>query len=234
MFQIGSHYNCYKLFGFDILYDEDLKPWLIEVNNIPSLFTNPVDSHVNRPMVREMFNIAGFHVPSNIACKHNKAVVRTLQLEQFGIRNISYDEQLYSKRKLDEEVVKEKNCGSDDDILASLTPADVRSLIKAEEELNQTKHWSRLVPSSDPPDHHPRSYQDCLLQAWESRYGGTKERREEGRDMLRKMCSDKYHLKVQRSKGSRTVSKQDKQTENTEENFDKRDWLRIGMFQKFQ
>ena len=46
--KIGSHYNCYKLFGFDVMFDDKLKPWLIEVNNIPSLFTNTVDCAVNR------------------------------------------------------------------------------------------------------------------------------------------------------------------------------------------
>ena len=50
--KIGSHYNCYKLFGFDVMFDDNFKPWLIEVNNIPSLFNNTIDSFVNRPMVQ--------------------------------------------------------------------------------------------------------------------------------------------------------------------------------------
>ena len=51
--------NCFKLFGFDIFLDSDLKPWLLEVNNIPSLHINTIDAFVNRPMVAEMFNIVG-------------------------------------------------------------------------------------------------------------------------------------------------------------------------------
>ena len=45
----------------DIFLDDTLKPWLLELNNFPSLEKHSLDRWVNDPMIAEMFNIAGFH-----------------------------------------------------------------------------------------------------------------------------------------------------------------------------
>lgn len=55
-----SRNNCFDLFGFDILLDSNLKPWLLEVNLSPSLATeSPLDLNIKGHLVAELFNIIG-------------------------------------------------------------------------------------------------------------------------------------------------------------------------------
>lgn len=64
----SSFYNNFNLLGLDIFIDSELKPHLLEVNTIPSLFINQVskdiDTQLKAPLIAEVFNICGHHVSS--------------------------------------------------------------------------------------------------------------------------------------------------------------------------
>ena len=52
--------NCFEIFGFDILLDSDLKPWLIEVNLSPSLATDaPLDLKIKANLITDTLNMCG-------------------------------------------------------------------------------------------------------------------------------------------------------------------------------
>jgi len=52
--------NCFELFGFDVLLDEELRPWLIEVNLSPSLVCeSPLDQQIKSNLVADMFTLIG-------------------------------------------------------------------------------------------------------------------------------------------------------------------------------
>ena len=49
---------CFEILGFDVLIDEKLKPWLIEINHTPSFATDtPLDFKIKKDVVADTMSI---------------------------------------------------------------------------------------------------------------------------------------------------------------------------------
>jgi hypothetical protein len=67
--QHGGDGKCYELWGFDLLLDDQLKAWVIEVNTSPSLNSaSPLDSRIKGQLLVDLLNLVGI-VPVNRACR---------------------------------------------------------------------------------------------------------------------------------------------------------------------
>jgi len=53
--------NCgFEIYGFDILIDDKLKPWLVEVNVCPSLSSSsPMDRKIKHMLLTDTLNTIG-------------------------------------------------------------------------------------------------------------------------------------------------------------------------------
>ena len=52
----NEHINsmCFEILGFDVLIDEKLKPWLIEINHAPSFATDtPFDFKIKKDVIAD-------------------------------------------------------------------------------------------------------------------------------------------------------------------------------------
>ena len=50
---------CFELFGFDILLDENYKPWLLEVNHAPSFEADtPLDHQIKYNLILDTLILA--------------------------------------------------------------------------------------------------------------------------------------------------------------------------------
>lgn len=55
-----SRNNCFEIYGFDILLDQQLRPWILEVNVLPSLSSSSnFDKRVKTMLVCDALTLVG-------------------------------------------------------------------------------------------------------------------------------------------------------------------------------
>ncbi|XP_023340842.1 tubulin polyglutamylase TTLL4 isoform X2 [Eurytemora carolleeae] len=106
-----SFYNNYNLLGLDIFIDENMRPNLLEVNTIPSLFINSIskdiDTNIKGPLVAETLNICGHHISSSVGVKYKQEIINK-HLTDSSTKNIGFDHRLYVKTLNAEERKKQE------------------------------------------------------------------------------------------------------------------------------
>ncbi len=69
----------HELFGFDVILDQTLKPWIVEVNISPSLHsTSPLDVNIKGRMIADLLNLAGYRLPNP------KDVKKSLNIKRYA------------------------------------------------------------------------------------------------------------------------------------------------------
>merc|ERR1711915_778939 len=107
---------------------------------------------------------------------------------------------LYSKANTVDQIEKEKIYTESiiedtSEVIDTLTPHDLRVLIKSEEELSQTKDFERIFPHKEYDDFLSfldlHLYNDLLLTTWEK----AKDSGAADIKWLKELCKDEFHLK---------------------------------------
>lgn len=196
---LRTPYSCHELFGFDIMLDEKLKPWILEVNISPSLHSNTaLDVSVKGQMIRDLLNLAGFRIPSkeDVVAPCSSASSSTSSLcgrsRERSKPDMSADEKVKRAFYLTQHY-------ADQDFLSTaldvLTPEDVRVLAESEDELTRAGEFQRIFPSPSSSRYMrffecPR-YLNILLNQWEQKHWND---RTKGISLLRTFCQKGVHL----------------------------------------
>eukprot|EP01028_Stygiella_incarcerata_P011758 TRINITY_DN682_c0_g1_i1.p1 TRINITY_DN682_c0_g1~~TRINITY_DN682_c0_g1_i1.p1 ORF type:complete len:743 (-),score=169.19 TRINITY_DN682_c0_g1_i1:2257-4239(-) len=149
--------TCFEMFGFDVIIDEKMKPWLLEVNILPSLScSSPLDRRIKTAMITDLFHLVGF-VPidrkkfAREAAAKKHARLLGLDGSRRGVR----------RRTIGELVVSD---------LDELTQEEAEIIMESEEELLRARGYNRIYPTATTGKYaqffeSPRTY-NLLLQRW--------------------------------------------------------------------
>ncbi|KAI5102554.1 tubulin polyglutamylase TTLL5 isoform X1, partial [Silurus meridionalis] len=143
--------NCFELYGFDVLIDSNLKPWLLEVNLSPSLACDtPLDLKIKASMISDMFSLVGFvcqdpllkqmrsdKAGSEPAVKNHKSQVGVASRKIITTR---------AQRQLIQEVRKDPTATSKE-LQASLASVKLKVLRRTQEEHERRGGFIRIFPT---------------------------------------------------------------------------------------
>lgn len=80
----SSSCSCFEIYGFDIIVDEALKPWLLEVNICPSLSSgSPLDKRIKTKLVADTLTLVGIQPPPSL-WRRSRASMKRPSIEVAG------------------------------------------------------------------------------------------------------------------------------------------------------
>ncbi|KAG8448959.1 hypothetical protein GDO86_015867 [Hymenochirus boettgeri] len=144
---LSNRGNCFELYGFDVLIDVNLKPWLLEVNLSPSLACDaPLDLKIKASMISDMFTLIGVecqdpqqrvgHVGSSV---HNKRTQKPMCPRPLSASDIETGLQGGGKSK----VLRRTSC------TLGLSVEEVKILRRVQDENERRGGFVRIFPRHD-------------------------------------------------------------------------------------
>ena len=119
--------NCFELYGFDILLDSNLKPWLLEVNVAPSLSSGSIlDKQIKTSLMCDVFTLVGIIPVDRTSLKKEEKKLRHNLNPRTKFKNYSA-------------IMNSKELGE-------LNDEEVRIIAENQEEMQRLGRFERVFP----------------------------------------------------------------------------------------
>ncbi|XP_055593933.1 tubulin polyglutamylase TTLL5 isoform X2 [Uranotaenia lowii] len=140
--------NCFELYGFDILIDDTLKPWLLEINLSPSLGCDtPLDTKVKACLLTDLLTMVGIPAisPLQKACYDSKGQkIRNLSTPYRRVNSADFVHTTGTSGKKDGDSTKKIPS-----TLSALTAEELKIVRFARAQYERRGGFVRIFPTSD-------------------------------------------------------------------------------------
>ncbi|PIO23322.1 hypothetical protein AB205_0014490, partial [Aquarana catesbeiana] len=144
---LANRGNCFELYGFDVLIDSNMKPWLLEVNLSPSLACDaPLDLKVKASMISDMLTLVGLECQDPLqrpgrggVMLHDKRVPKAKTQRPLSASDIEMGLQAGSRDK----------SGNRTSCTLGLSTEEVKILHRVQEEESRRGSYVRIFPRHD-------------------------------------------------------------------------------------
>ncbi|XP_063539520.1 tubulin polyglutamylase TTLL5 [Cydia strobilella] len=137
---VPNFFNCFELFGYDILVDDMLKPWLLEINLSPSLACeSPLDARVKSALLADTLTLVG--LPAVSMGKTEAAPQNSLKMRIGACRRVHSAENVCAGR------TNNKSSGQTEP--AALTSEELRLVRAVRAQYARRGGFVRIFPSQN-------------------------------------------------------------------------------------
>lgn len=138
---------CYETFGFDIMLDSSLRPWLIEVNVMPSLSsTSPLDKKIKTSLMCDVLTMIGIVPYDREKMELDKEDLKTNRL--LGLEK--------NVKTTHRNLTGLMNCNSLEEY--DISQEDLNVLIDSEEEWDRIGNFDRIFPLKNNVDYYSQFF----------------------------------------------------------------------------
>ena len=150
----GNKNTCFELYGFDILIDQNLKPWLLEVNVLPSLSSSsPFDKIVKTLLICDVLTLIGIRGYDKKKVNSGPEEEKRNGSKSLSIINKSTIEEVKSMTL--DEVEKARALTGDED----LTVDELNMLMDHEDEFARKGNFARVFPLAANVDYYEKFFE---------------------------------------------------------------------------
>lgn len=131
--------TTFEILGFDFLIDQDLNPWILEVNHAPNLEPHtPLETELKRGMIRDALHLVDFSMERR--CSISDMTDRLVRAKEALQRaDITIDDQL---------AFQDQNGEVRHFPFSTLTSLEIWTLVESELELQRTGDWQVVFPTA--------------------------------------------------------------------------------------